>query len=80
MDKIAKALSKLIPKEREQIKVILEKLKSNKTSGLDIKKLKDRNEIFRVRSGKLRVIYKKDQSGISLLAIERRNDTTYKKS
>ena len=78
MDKIAKALQSLSPKERELTKNIILKIKSNSFSGLDLKKLKDQDNIFRVRRGKLRIIFRKlDNNEIFILAIERRSDNTY---
>lgn len=78
MDKIEKALKKLSGKERKKLKEILERLKSNNLIGLDIKKLKNRSDIFRVRSGDLRIIYLKTNDKINILAIEHRNEKTYK--
>lgn len=78
MDKIAKALQKLLPKENKQIKNILLKLKNSSFNGLDIKKLKNSNDIFRVRKGSLRIIFKKNSDQqINILTIERRSDKTY---
>ena len=79
MDKIQKALQKLSPKEREWIRSILADLERGKQGGLDIKKLKGRDDIFRVRKGSLRVIYRMDaKRKIFVLAIERRREDTYK--
>ncbi|TSC68842.1 MAG: hypothetical protein G01um101470_1110 [Parcubacteria group bacterium Gr01-1014_70] len=79
MDKIEKALEKLTKKERERVKQILEKLKSGNTQGLDIKKLKERRDIFRVRTGNIRIMYRTGNSGvIFVLAIDRRKEDTYK--
>jgi len=78
MDKIAKALQNLLPKEREALKVILSKIQSDAWDGLDLKKLKNCDDIFRIRKGKLRIIFKKKaDGGYSILAIERRSDKTY---
>jgi len=78
MDKIQKALEKLTLKEKKKVKEILVKLKKQQLAGLDVKKLKGRDDIFRVRKGQIRIIYKKDQKGdIFILMIERRSDTTY---
>ena len=80
MDKIAKALLLLSPDEREVIKDILLKIKKNSLIGFDLKKLKSTKNIFRIRKGKIRIIFKKDNGGeISILAIERRSDQTYSK-
>lgn len=78
MDKVTKALSNLSPKEREVIKSILLKIKSNSLSGFDLKKLKNCDDVFRIRKGKLRIIFtKKDDGQYFILAIERRSDKTY---
>lgn len=78
MDKITKALRKLSPKERERIKEILTRLRAGDILGLDIKKLKTTADIFRIRSGDIRVIYRKEADKIFLLSIERRSEKTYK--
>lgn len=79
MDKITKTLQKLSEKERNRIKLVLQKLSDNKISGLDIKRLKDRNDIYRVRLGDIRIIYRKDNKNkVFVLAVNRRNEKTYK--
>ncbi|MFA5894111.1 MAG: hypothetical protein WC903_09150 [Candidatus Margulisiibacteriota bacterium] len=78
MDKVAKALQNLSLKERTLVKNILLKIKKSSLSGLDFKKLKNCDNIFRVRKGKLRVIFKKQDNGqYYILAIERQSDNTY---
>ncbi len=80
MDKIAKALLSLSSSERETMKSVLLKIKTGIFAGLDLKKLKNCDDIFRVRKGKLRVIFKKDSEGkYFILAVERRSDNTYRK-
>ncbi|MFH0814519.1 MAG: hypothetical protein V1902_00275 [Candidatus Falkowbacteria bacterium] len=77
MDKIAKALKKLSPKERLELKKILEKLNRSDFLNLDILKLKGKNDVYRVRKGTIRVIFNKTEETIKILTIERRSDTTY---
>ncbi len=80
VDKIQKTLDKLSPKEKPQIKQVLRDIQENKLIGssYDIKKLAGREDIYRIRKGQLRIIYRLDTSGETyLLAIERRSDTTY---
>jgi mRNA-degrading endonuclease RelE of RelBE toxin-antitoxin system len=77
MDAIKKALKKLTEKERGRVKEILMKLASGKTQGLDIKKLKGRDDIFRARKGDIRIIYRKHNGTVSVLLIERRTEGTY---
>lgn len=79
MSKIEKLLKKFSNKEREQIKQILQKIYSGKLESVDLKKLKGYKDIFRVRKGDIRIIYRLDSSdNIFILVIERRNDKTYK--
>ncbi|MFA5155277.1 MAG: hypothetical protein WC453_02480 [Patescibacteria group bacterium] len=78
MDKIAKALQSLSPQERGMIKSVLLKIKSGSLLGFDLKKLKNCDDIFRIRKGKLRIIFKKQGAGrYFILTIERRSDKTY---
>lgn len=80
MDKIAKALLSLSLQEREAMKSVLVKIKTGIFSGLDLKKLKNCDDIFRVRKGKIRIIFKKDSAGkYFILAVERRSGNTYSK-
>ena len=77
MDKIAKALSKLNAKEQKQIKDVLSRLYSGRFKDLEIKKLKGRNDIFRVKKGNFRIIYRLEGQNIFILAIDRRRESTY---
>jgi mRNA-degrading endonuclease RelE of RelBE toxin-antitoxin system len=79
MDKIEKALDKLTKKEREKVKAMLEQVKQGNFRLLDVKKLKGRDDVFRVRKGDIRIIFRKDKKGnFFVLAIERKSDRTYK--
>ena len=90
VDKITKALNKFTQKEKELVKNLLLKINTPpfipplKGEGrgvgleLDLKKLKGRDDIYRVRKGKIRIIYRLDGKQIFLLAIERRNENTYR--
>ena len=78
MDKLEKALKRLTEKEREWAREILELLCPKNVRGLDIKKLKGRDDIFRVRKGNLQILYRVKDGKIFILAIERRSEKTYK--
>lgn len=56
---------------------VLESIAQNKTTGLDLKKLRSRDDIYRVRKGKFRVLLLKTRNSWNVIAIERRSDTTY---
>lgn len=78
MDKLSKLLKKLSAKEREQLEQTLARLLSGETKTLDIKKLKGVEDIYRARAGSLRIIFSKNESGIRLLEVARRNEGTYR--
>jgi len=78
MDDLEKSLRKLTAKERKLIKDVFSRLSINDLQGLDLRKLKGTEDIFRVRKGGLRVIYRKERNKIFILAIERRQENTYK--
>jgi len=79
MDRIYKILNKLNQKERERIKEILLQIDNNNFENIDLKKLKDRKDVFRVRKGSWRIIFRKIDDTIKILAIERRASKTYKR-
>ena len=79
MDKISKTLAKLTVKEKETIAEIFAKIQTGKVAGLDLKKLKGYDDIYRVRFGKWRVIYRTDDKGkIFMVSFDWRNDNTYR--
>ncbi|MDD5750648.1 MAG: type II toxin-antitoxin system RelE/ParE family toxin [Candidatus Pacebacteria bacterium] len=79
VDKIAKALRKLSPSEREKLKNILLLVRKGEIKGLDIKKLKGRDDIYRARKGDLRIIFRNNRGAIKILALEHRTSSTYRK-
>ena len=79
MDKIEKALNKLGTKERKRVKEILLRIEKSDFQNLDIKKLKGREDIFRLRQGDIRIIFCRKDNSIKILTIERRSSKTYKK-
>jgi len=78
MDKIKKALDKLNFGEKQKVKEILLQIDRGNLNNLDTKKLKGRNNVFRVRKGNLRIIFCKINNSIKILTIERRGGNTYK--
>ena len=73
MDKIAKSLNRLNSKEKVIVKNILLKIKNGHLDHLDVKKLKGRNDIFRVRKGKIRIIYRLDRKGNNIYILDTHN-------
>ncbi len=78
MNKIQKALKKLTDSERTEIKNIIKALLSERFDGLNIKKLKGFDDIFRVRKNKIRIIYRVQNKTIFIIKIDRRKENTYK--
>ncbi|MFH1089156.1 MAG: hypothetical protein V1716_01905 [Candidatus Uhrbacteria bacterium] len=76
-DRIQKSINKLSAKEKKKIKMLLVLIKTESFTNLDLKKLKNRDDIFRIRKGDIRIIFQKNDEKITILAIERRSDTTY---
>ena len=79
MDKIKKALNRLSSKERRRLKEILLQIDAGDFQGLDLKKLKGRNDVFRARKGNIRIIFRKKDDSIKILSIERRGSKAYSK-
>ena len=77
-DKISKELAKLSVKEKTIVAEILNQLKTDDTTGLQITKLQGHADIFRVRKGRLRIIYQIKSRQIKILVIERRSEKTYR--
>ncbi len=78
MDKFEKAFKKLSAKEQEQIEEIFARLEAGHFKGLDIKKLKGSDDVFRVRKGSIRVIYQIKNGEVVLVHIGRRSEKTYR--
>ena len=78
MDYIKKVIDKFPDRDRKRVKVALRKLYLGEVATLDIKKLKGRKDIFRIRVGNIRVIYQQKDGVIIILTISRRSDTTYR--
>ncbi len=76
-DKIKKLLAKLSPKERDIVKLLIMRIKLDDIDGLDIKQLKGHTGLFRVRKGRLRIVYHQSPAELLIVRIDRRNETTY---
>ncbi len=76
-DRADKALGALSVKERRALEEVLSLIKAQDFERLDLKKLKDHPDIYRVGKGKMRIIFRKTSGTIFILAVERRSDTTY---
>lgn len=78
MDKIFKFLRKRTKKERLLLMALVDLIVQKKTESLDIKKLTGYDNLFRVRSGKFRVIFKMGQDESVIVKIDERDEQTYR--
>jgi mRNA-degrading endonuclease RelE of RelBE toxin-antitoxin system len=78
MPNLKKLLCKFDEEERRIIELLIEKIISLDWEDLNIKKLRGYQDIFRVRKGKIRIIFSKDKKEICIISIERRCENTYK--
>ena len=77
-DKIKKILAKLTLKEREIVKLLILRIKLDDIEGLNISQLKDHTDLFRVKKGRIRIVYRKNEAKVLNVQIDRRNEKTYK--
>lgn len=77
-DKIKKILAKLTVKEQEIAKLLILRVKLGDTDGLNISHLKGHTDLFRVKKGRIRIVYRMKSSKILIVRIDRRNEKTYK--
>ena len=78
MPSVKKLLSKFSREEREKLELFIKAINSLNWRNLDVKKLKGYQNIFRVRKGKIRIVFTKDKKDISILSIDRRHENIYK--
>ena len=78
MEKIKKFLLKISRDERLKIENIIRRILSGKIKGLDVKKLKGFEDVYRIRTGKNRIIFRRTKGRVNILDISQRADKTYK--
>ena len=78
MKKLEKSLKRLSPKETKAVEKVVEKLTKREWTGLDVVKLKGTTDVFRVRVGRLRVIFRQRAKEVDILVIESRSEKTYR--
>lgn len=78
LDKLLKFLRKLSVKERDGLELLFMRLKAGDTVGMDIKRLVGFDNLFRLRHGRIRVIYENQSAKTRILKVAFRDDKTYK--
>ncbi len=77
MDKIKKLFKKLSKIEKEEITYVLTLLATNNLVDLDIKKVIN-TDYWRTKSGRYRILFKKENNENIVYEIRRRDENTYK--
>lgn len=78
MDKVKKAIAKLPREYKAQFDFLMLKLWARDLSGLNVIKLKGHKNTFRVRKGRLRVIFRLTSESLEVLQVDLRNEQTYR--
>lgn len=78
VNKIDKALNRFSKTERQQVKKIFERIKRQELTGLNATKLKGYSNVFRIKKGDLRIIYRIETTGFFIVSVGRRNEKTYR--
>jgi len=78
MDKLDKFLNKLSKKESAHILSVLSDILSGDISRYDVKRLSGYRDIYRIRAGSIRIIFRHTHEDTRLLDIGRRSEKTYK--
>jgi len=77
MDKIEKLFRKIDQKDRQKLLNLIKLLVSNQVNNLNISKIKN-TDFFRLKSGRYRIIFHKENNEIIIDSIKLRNEDTYK--
>ena len=78
MDRTDKFLNKLSGTESARVLKAISDILSEKTTGYSVKKLKGYRDVYRIRIGTIRIIYRELENDIEVLDIGRRNEKTYR--
>lgn len=77
VDRLTKFLRKRDRKTALLLVGILEQMASGNLSAMEVKKLKGKKNIFRIRKGRIRIIFEKRADKIFVLKVDYRDDRTY---
>ncbi|OHA01142.1 MAG: hypothetical protein A3C12_01940 [Candidatus Sungbacteria bacterium RIFCSPHIGHO2_02_FULL_49_20] len=78
MPNLERLLRKFSAEEKNELERTIRKIIKRDFVGLDYKRLKGHQNLFRVRKGRIRIIFTLIQKEAVVLAIERRREDTYK--
>jgi mRNA-degrading endonuclease RelE of RelBE toxin-antitoxin system len=77
-DEITKFLAQLPPKQLGVVLKLMRSIETNNINLQDSKKLSGSKDIFRLRKGTFRIIYKQNKNETVILSVTRRTEKTYR--
>ncbi len=79
MNKNQKFLKKLHPKVRFRVIDVIALITAGNISNLDVKKIEDSDNLYRVRIGRVRIVYSKTENAEGrVISVGPRNENTYR--
>ena len=78
MNEVQKVLAKLPKEYKTSFDILMLRLLARDFMGLNIARLKGHKDIYRVKQGRLRVIYRMDGRNLSVLEVGLRSEKTYR--
>lgn len=79
MDKLQKALAKLSGQEALLVEEMLLRVKARNYLGLNLIKLKGSKNLFRIKAGRLKIIFSMSSEGAKLIDVGYRSEKTYRR-
>lgn len=77
MDKVQKFIRKLSKSEAERVFDVIKRIQAGELSALDVHKLKGDSDRYRVRLGRVRILFTKISTRNEITRVEFRSDHTY---
>jgi mRNA-degrading endonuclease RelE of RelBE toxin-antitoxin system len=78
MDKLEKAIAKLPKEHRKVFDDLSRKLLHRDLTGLNIARLKGYKDVFRLKRGRLRIIFRTSSNNLEIIDIGLRSEKTYR--
>lgn len=75
---LEKFLAKVTEKEKKILDGVIEKIIEKDLKGFDVKKLAGHDDVFRIRKGNFRILFKVTKTDNKIILVDKRSDTTYK--
>lgn len=73
MDKIKKFLKRISTEEEKMIRSIVDKILARDFVGLDCKKLSGHKGVYRIKKGRMRIVFYMSDDEIRLICLDRRS-------